>query len=205
MNMEKIKKLLEKKIFVLDGPMGTMIQKRKLNEKDFRGKKFKNFKNNLQGNNDILNLSNEKIIYDIHSEFLNAGADIIETNTFNSTKISQADYGCENFSYELNFSGGKIARKAADDSMSRSKDLKLVAGVVGPTNRTCSMSPDVNNPGFRNISFDELQNDYEISINALIDSGVDLIMIETIFDTLNAKAALMALKKLKEKKRLNYL
>ena len=200
MNIEKIKKLLENKIFVLDGPMGTMIQKRKLNEKDFRGKKFKNFKNNLQGNNDILNLSNEKIIYDIHSEFLNAGADIIETNTFNSTKISQADYGCENFSYELNFSGGKIARKAADDSMSRSKDLKLVAGVVGPTNRTCSMSPDVNNPGFRNISFDELQNDYEISINALIDSGVDLIMIETIFDTLNAKAALMALKKLKEKK-----
>ena len=202
MNMEKIKKLLEKKIFVLDGPMGTMIQKRKLNEKDFRGKKFKNFKNNLQGNNDILNLSNEKIIYDIHSEFLNAGADIIETNTFNSTKISQADYGCENFSYELNFSGGKIARKAADDSMSRSKDLKLVAGVVGPTNRTCSMSPDVNNPGFRNISFDELQNDYEISINALIDSGVDLIMIETIFDTLNAKAALMALKKIERKKKI---
>ena len=202
MNMEKIKKLLEKKIFVLDGPMGTMIQKRKLNEKDFRGKKFKNFKNNLQGNNDILNLSNEKIIYDIHSEFLDAGADIIETNTFNSTKISQADYGCENFSYELNFSGGKIARKAADDSMSRSKDLKLVAGVVGPTNRTCSMSPDVNNPGFRNISFDELQNDYEISINALIDSGVDLIMIETIFDTLNAKAALMALKKIERKKNI---
>ena len=205
MNIEEIKSLLEKKILVLDGPMGTMIQKRKLVEKDFRGEKFKNFKNNLQGNNDILNLSNEKIIYEIHSEFLNAGADIIETNTFNSTKISQADYGCEGFSYEFNFEGGTIARKAADDSMAKSNNIKFVAGVVGPTNRTCSMSPDVNNPGFRNVSFDDLQSDYEISINALVDSGVDFIMIETIFDTLNAKAALMALKKLKKKKKLNYL
>ena len=113
MNFEKIKSLLEKKILILDGPMGTMIQKRKLTEKDFRGKKFNNFKNNLQGNNDILNLSNEKIIYEIHSEFLDAGADIIETNTFNSTKISQADYGCEDFSYELNFEGGRIARRGS--------------------------------------------------------------------------------------------
>ena len=204
MDIEEIKKVLEKKILVLDGPMGTMIQKRKLIEKDFRGKKFENFKSNLQGNNDILNLTNEKIIYEIHSEFLSAGADIIETNTFNSTKISQADYGCEDFSYDLNFAGGKIARQAADNFMSKGNDIKFVAGVVGPTNRTCSMSPDVNNPGFRNVSFDDLQDDYEISINALIDSGVDLIMVETIFDTLNAKAALMALKVLKKKK-LNYL
>ena len=202
MNFEKIKSLLEKKILILDGPMGTMIQKRKLMEKDFRGKKFNNFKNNLQGNNDILNLSNEKIIYEIHSEFLDAGADIIETNTFNSTKISQADYGCEDFSYELNFEGGRIAREAADDSMAKSNEMKFVAGVVGPTNRTCSMSPDVNNPGFRNVSFDDLQSDYEISISALVDSGVDLIMIETIFDTLNAKAALMALKKIEKKKKI---
>ena len=134
--------------------------------------------------------------------FLEAGADIIETNTFNSTKISQADYFCEEFSYELNFAGGKIARQAADDFMSNSNEIKFVAGVVGPTNRTCSMSPDVNNPGFRNVSFDELQKDYEISINALIDSGVDLIMIETIFDTLNAKSALMALKKIEKEKKL---
>ena len=199
MDIEKIKKLLEKKILVLDGPMGTMIQKRKLTEKDFRGEKFKTFKNNLQGNNDILNLTNEKIIYEIHSDFLAAGADIIETNTFNSTKISQADYGCEDLAYDLNFAGGQIARKAADDFKSNSKEKKLVAGVIGPTNRTCSMSPDVNNPGFRNVSFDELQDDYEISLNALIDSGVDLIMIETIFDTLNAKAALVALKKIEKK------
>ena len=202
MHIEKIKKLLKKKILVLDGPMGTMIQKRKLKENDFKGEKFKSFKNNLQGNNDILNLSNEKIIYEIHSEFLSAGADIIETNTFNSTKISQADYGCENFSYDLNFAGGKIAREAADDYMSKSEEKKFVAGVVGPTNRTCSMSPDVNNPGFRNVSFDELQNDYEISINALIESGVDLIMIETIFDTLNAKSALMALKRVEKNKKI---
>ena len=200
--MKNIIKLLEKKILVLDGPMGTMIQKRKLMEKDFRGKKFNNFKNNLQGNNDILNLSNEKIIYEIHSEFLDAGADIIETNTFNSTKISQADYGCEDFSYELNFEGGRIAREAADDSMAKSNEMKFVAGVVGPTNRTCSMSPDVNNPGFRNVSFDDLQSDYEISISALVDSGVDLIMIETIFDTLNAKAALMALSDFERKKNI---
>ena len=205
MDIEEIKKVLEKKILVLDGPMGTMIQKRKLTEKDFRGKKFENFKSNLQGNNDILNMTNEKIIYEIHSEFLSAGADIIETNTFNSTKISQADYGCEDFSYDLNFAGGKIARQAADNFMSKSNEIKFVAGVVGPTNRTCSMSPDVNNPGFRNVSFDDLQDDYEISINALIDSGVDLIMVETIFDTLNAKAALMAIKIIEKKKKLNYL
>ncbi len=200
--MEKIKKLLEKKILVLDGPMGTMIQKRKLKEDDFRGKKFKNFEINLQGNNDILNLTNDKIIYEIHSEFLSAGADIIETNTFNSTKISQADYGCEEFSYDLNFAGGKIARQAADDFMIKSNEQKFVAGVVGPTNRTGSMSPDVNNPGFRNISFDELQKDYEISIDALIDSGVDLIMVETIFDTLNAKAALIAFRRVEQKKNI---
>ena len=202
MGIEKIKEILKKKILVLDGPMGTMIQKRKLTESDFRGKKFKNLKNNLQGNNDILNLTNEKIIYDIHSEFLAAGADIIETNTFNSTKISQADYSCDNYSYDLNFAGGKIARQAADDSMSKSGEMKFVAGILGPTNRTCSMSPDVNSPGFRNVSFDELKNDYEISINGLVDSGVDLIMIETIFDTLNAKAALMALKIIEKKKKI---
>ena len=200
--VKNIKKLLEKKILVLDGPMGTMIQKRKLKEEDFRGESFKSFKNNLQGNNDILNLTNEQIIYDIHSEFLLAGADIIETNTFNSTKISQADYSCEDFSYDLNFAGGKIARQAADDCMANGSEKKFVAGVVGPTNRTCSMSPDVNNPGFRNVSFDELQKDYEISIDALIDSGVDLIMIETIFDTLNAKAALVALRRVEHRKNI---
>ena len=193
---------MAERILILDGAMGTEIQKHKLSEEDFRGKLFQEYDVELKGNNDLLTLTKPELIKNIHQEFVEAGSDIIETNTFNSTKISQADYGCEDFSYDLNLAGGKIARKAVDDYMSNSKEIKLVAGVVGPTNRTCSMSPDVNNPGFRNVSFDDLQNDYEISINALVDSGVDLIMIETIFDTLNAKAALMSLKKVERKKKI---
>ena len=189
--MKQIQEALNEKILILDGPMGTMIQNENLKEEDYRGKKFESSSIPLKGNNDILNLTQEKIIYDIHTKYLAAGADIIETNTFNSTKTSQLDYKCEDFSYDLNFSGGKIARKAVDDFLIKNpKETKYVAGVLGPTNRTCSMSPDVNNPGFRNISFDELYSDYEKSSEALIEAGVDVIMVETIFDTLNAKAAL---------------
>ena len=193
--MKRIQEALNEKILILDGPMGTMIQNENLKEEDFRGKKFESSSIPLKGNNDILNLTQEKIIYDIHTKYLSAGADIIETNTFNSTKTSQFDYKCEDFSYDLNFSGGKIARKAVDDFLIKNpNETKYVAGVLGPTNRTCSMSPDVNNPGFRNISFDELYSDYEKSSEALIEAGVDVIMVETIFDTLNAKAALSSIR-----------
>jgi 5-methyltetrahydrofolate--homocysteine methyltransferase len=189
--MKRIQEALNEKILILDGPMGTMIQNENLKEEDYRGKKFESSSVPLKGNNDILNLTQEKIIYDIHTKYLSAGADIIETNTFNSTKTSQFDYKCEDLSYDLNFSGGKIARKAVDDFLIKNpNETKYVAGVLGPTNRTCSMSPDVNNPGFRNISFDELYSDYEKSSEALIEAGVDVIMVETVFDTLNAKAAL---------------
>ena len=189
--MKQIQEALNERILILDGPMGTMIQNENLKEEDYRGKKFESSSIPLKGNNDILNLTQEKIIYDIHTKYLLAGADIIETNTFNSTKTSQFDYKCEDLSYDLNYIGGKIARKAVDDFLIKNpKETKYVAGVLGPTNRTCSMSPDVNNPGFRNISFDELYSDYEKSSEALIEAGVDVIMVETIFDTLNAKAAL---------------
>ncbi len=202
--LEEFKNLLKKKILLLDGAMGTMIQRLKLSEIDFKGDNFKNWKKPLKGNNDILNLSKSNVIYDIHTEYLESGSDILETNTFNSTKISQADYGSEDFSYDLNYEGARLARKAVDDFMHRNpKEKKFVAGVLGPTNRTCSMSPDVNDPGFRNVTFDQLKADYKISIEALIKGGSDFILIETIFDTLNAKAALMAIyeqeKKLKKK------
>ena len=198
--MKKIQEELKERILILDGAMGTMIQQEKLEEDDFRGAKFKDTKILLKGNNDILNLTKEKLIYDIHTKYLMSGADIIETNTFNSTRVSQSDYDCADISYELNFQGGKIARKAVDDYLEKNpNEVKFVAGVLGPTNRTCSMSPDVNNPGFRNITFDELLTDYEESTEALISSGVDLIMVETVFDTLNAKAALMAIQNIQDK------
>ncbi len=198
--MKKIQEALKERILILDGAMGTMIQQEKLEEDDFRGAKFKDTKILLKGNNDILNLTKEKLIYDIHTKYLMSGADIIETNTFNSTRVSQSDYDCADISNELNFQGGKIARKAVDDYLEKNpNEVKFVAGVLGPTNRTCSMSPDVNNPGFRNITFDELLTDYEESTEALISSGVDLIMVETVFDTLNAKAALMAIQNIQDK------
>jgi|TARA_B100000287_G_C20674026_1_gene794524 5-methyltetrahydrofolate--homocysteine methyltransferase len=201
--VEFISKILEEKILVLDGPMGTMIQREGLTEQDFKGEKFKKIKNSQKGNNDLLNITCEKLIYNIHKEYLESGADILETNTFNSTKTSQKDYDCQDFSYELNFQGGCIARRAVDDYLNKNPDeKKIVAGVLGPTNRTCSMSPDVNNPGFRNINFDQLKDDYLISVEALIDSGVDTILIETIFDTLNAKASLMAINEFERKKNI---
>lgn len=195
-----IERILEKQILILDGPMGTMIQEKKLDENDFRGKKFLNSKKNLKGNNDLLNITCPDLIYEIHQKYLEAGADILETNTFNSTKISQKDYDCDDFSFDLNYQGGLIARKAVDDFLGKNPGQnKFVAGVLGPTNRTCSMSPDVNDPGFRAITFDELVKSYSEQIEALIDGGVHILLVETIFDTLNAKAALFAISGIFEK------
>ena len=189
----KIDDLLKEKILVLDGAMGTCIQNYNLEEKDFRG----NLKLscNQKGNNDILNLTNPNIIREIHEAYLNSGADIIETNTFNSTRISQKDYDMEDKIYELNFEGAKLAREAADKfTMKNPNKPRFVAGSLGPTNKTASLSPNVENPGYRDISFDELLEAYKEQTKGLIDGGVDLIIIETIFDTLNAKAALMGVK-----------
>ena len=203
--MSEIKKLINKlkeEVLLLDGAMGTMIQKEKLTEQDFRGQRFADSKINLQGNNDILNITNKELIYNIHRLYLESGADIIETNTFNSTQISQADFNCQEFSGELNFEGGIIARRAVDDYLKKNpKENKYVAGVLGPTNRTCSMSPDVNDPSFRNVGFDDLLKDYELSVTSLLKAKVDLIFIETVFDTLNSKAALMAIKSIEKKKK----
>ena len=201
MNQEnKLIALLQKKILILDGAMGTMIQRENLKENDFRGDTFANTKINLSGNNDILNITKKEVIHKIHMLYLESGADIIETNTFNSTMISQKDYNCEDYSYELNYQGGMIAREAVDDYLKKNPDeQKFVAGVLGPTNRTCSMSPDVNDPGFRNVSFDLLVNDYENSVEALLKAKVDMIFVETIFDTLNSKSALMAIKNVEKK------
>lgn len=184
---------LEQRILILDGAMGTMIQRYDLNEDDFRGKRFTESKKDLKGNNDLLSLTRPEIILEIHEKYLKAGADIIETNTFSGTSIAQADYGLEEVVYELNKVSAEIARKAADKYTSLTLDKpRFVAGSVGPTNRTASLSPDVNQPGFRSISFDDLVSAYAEQVRGLIDGGADLILIETVFDTLNAKAALFA-------------
>jgi 5-methyltetrahydrofolate--homocysteine methyltransferase len=189
-----LKSLLNEHILILDGAMGTMIQKHKLTEKDFRGERFANHKSDLKGNNDLLSLTQPEIIKNIHKAYLEAGADIIETNTFNSTKISQADYHTENIVYEMNFNSAKLAKEAVQEFKSKNpNELKFVAGAIGPTNKTLSLSPDVNNPGFRAITFDELANAYFEQVKGLVDGGVDILLIETIFDTLNAKAAIYAI------------
>lgn len=184
---------LKNRILILDGGMGTMIQSYKLEEKDFRGERFADWPMDVKGNNDLLLLSQPTIIAEIEKAYLDAGADILETNTFNSTNVSQADYGMESLVYELNFEGARIARRVADQKTLETPDKpRFVAGVLGPTSRTCSISPDVNNPGFRNISFDELVENYMESTKGLVEGGADFILIETIFDTLNAKAAIFA-------------
>jgi 5-methyltetrahydrofolate--homocysteine methyltransferase len=191
--MTKITEILDQRILFLDGAMGTMIQRHKLDEADYRGERFADWPSDLKGNNDLLSLTQPAIIRDIHTQYLEAGADIIETNTFNSTRVAMADYGMEELSFEINVASARIAREAADALTAKTPDkLRFVAGVLGPTNRTASISPDVNDPGFRNISFDELVEAYTESTRALIEGGVDIILIETIFDTLNAKAAVFA-------------
>ena len=194
-NRSTLKRLLNDRIVLLDGATGTMIQALNLNEQDFRGDILKNHTCDVKGNYDILNITKPGVIRDIHRAYLSSGADIIQTNTFNSTIISQADYFTEDFVYELNFEGAKLASQVIEDEKKQQPDRAMfVAGVLGPTNRTTSISPDVNDPGFRNIGFDELAAAYAQSTGALIDGGVDLLMVETVFDTLNAKAAIFAVK-----------
>src|SRR2546426_4922250 len=192
---EEIRRLLEDRILILDGAMGTMIQAFKLDESGYRGK-FKDHSAELKGNNDLLNITQPEIIKNIHRQYLEAGADIIETNTFNSNAISMSDYKMQPMVYELNFAAAKLARSVADEFMMRNPGQpKFVAGSVGPTNRTASMSPDVNNPAFRAATFDALVAAYYDQTSGLMDGGVDLLLAETIFDTINGKAALYAFEK----------
>jgi 5-methyltetrahydrofolate--homocysteine methyltransferase len=178
------------RILIIDGAMGTMIQRHKLDEAGYRGARFKDWKQDVKGNNDLLVLTQPKIIQDIHEQYLAAGADIIETNTFNAQRISMADYGMEELSYEINVAAARLARAAADKYVKQNLDKpRFVAGAVGPTNRTASISPKVSDPGFRNVDFDELREAYKEQVKGLIEGGSDIILIETIFDTLNAKAA----------------
>lgn len=179
------------RILVLDGAMGTMIQQHRLTEEDFQGERFSQHSDPLKGNNDLLSITQPDVIEGIHRAYLEAGADIVETNTFSSTSIAQADYGLQALAFELNEASARAARKAAD-AISTSERMRFVAGALGPTNKTASLSPDVNNPGFRAITFDELVAAYREQALGLIAGGVDLLLIETIFDTLNAKAALFA-------------
>ena len=196
-----IKEDLQNRILVLDGAMGTMIQNHNLTEKDFRGSRFKNHPCSLKGNNDLLSITQPKIIEEIHLEYLEAGADIIETNTFSATSIGMADYQMEDLAYELNYESAKIAKEAANFYFEKTPEKKrYVAGSIGPTNKTASMSPDVNDPGFRAITFDDLVKAYKEQALGLIDGGSDVLFVETIFDTLNAKAALYAIDCIKEEK-----
>jgi len=188
--IEALKRIAKKRILILDGAMGTAIQGYRLDEAAYRGERFKDHARDLKGNNDLLVLSQPDIIREIHRDYLEAGADMLETNTFNAQAISQADYGLEDISHEMNVAAAKLAREAADEWTAKTPDKpRFVAGAVGPTNRTASISPDVNNPGFRNVSFDELVEAYATQTRGLIEGGVDTILIETVFDTLNAKAA----------------
>ena len=193
---EVLHQCLAERILFLDGAMGTMIQSYKLQEKDYRGERFADWPRDLKGNNDLLSLTQPQIIQAIHRAYLEAGADILETNTFNATSIAMADYGMEDLAYEINVAGARLARRAADAMEAKTPNKpRFVAGVIGPTNRTASMSPDVNDPGFRNISFGELVDAYHEAVRGLVDGGADILLIETIFDTLNAKAAIFAVEK----------
>ena len=197
--MSELRSLLNKRILILDGAMGTMIQKHKLKEEDYRGERFKDWHKDVKGNNDLLSITRPEIISSIHKQYLEAGADIIETNTFNSTSISQADYDMQELAYELNVAAAKCARAAIDEYLvnhqSPITNPKFVAGAIGPLNKTLSLSPDVNNPDYRAVTFDEVVDAYYEQISGLVDGGVDVLLIETIFDTLNAKAAIFAVKK----------
>jgi 5-methyltetrahydrofolate--homocysteine methyltransferase len=197
--MKNFTALLNERILFLDGAMGTMIQRHKLEEADYRGERFLDWPSDLKGNNDLLSLTRPQIIRDIHTQYLEAGADIIETNTFNATRVAMADYGMEELAYEINVASAGLAREAADAVTAQTPEKpRFVAGVLGPTNRTTSISPDVNDPAFRNIKFDELVEAYTESTRALLEGGADIILIETIFDTLNAKAAVFAVDRLFE-------
>src|SRR6195952_3369576 len=190
---------LEKRILIIDGAMGTMIQRYKLEEADYRGERFKDWHTDVKGNNDLLSITQPQIIEEIHRQYLAAGADIIETNTFSSTTIAQADYDMQSLAYELNVASAKCARNAIANFLAspegKDRNGAWVAGAIGPLNKTLSLSPDVNNPGYRAVTFDEVAAAYTEQIKGLVDGGVDVLLIETIFDTLNAKAAIYAAKK----------
>ena len=193
---KSIRDCLTERILIIDGAMGTMIQRYKLEEKDFRGERFKDWHKDVRGNNDLLSITQPHIIREIHKAYLEAGADIIETNTFSSTSIAQADYDMQSLAYELNVSAARCAREAVNDFLQDNPGSeKFVAGAIGPLNKTLSLSPDVNNPGYRAVTFDQVAESYYEQIKGLSDGGVDLLLIETIFDTLNAKAAIYAIKK----------
>lgn len=184
----------EKRILVMDGAMGTMIQAYKLEEKDYRSERFKDYKTDIKGNNDLLSITQPEIIKEIHAKYLEAGADLIETNTFNSNKISMADYEMEDLVYEINFESARIAKELAKKFTEKEPHKpRFVLGSMGPTTKTASLSPDVNNPGFRAVNFDQLKDAYYEQARALLEGGVDAFLVETIFDTLNAKAALFAI------------
>lgn len=196
-----IYKALQNRILILDGAMGTMLQRYNFSEEDFRGHRFKDFHKSVKGNNDLLSLTQPQAIAEVHSKYFEAGADIVETNTFSSTTVAMADYEMEDLVYEMNFESAKIAKKAADKFTEKEPHKpRFVAGAMGPTNKTASMSPDVNDPGFRAISFEQLRIAYKLQAEALLDGGVDLLLVETIFDTLNAKAALFAIEEVKEER-----
>jgi len=189
-----IEALLKERILVLDGAMGTMIQRHQLEEEDFRGDRFKDHTSPLKGNNDLLSITRPEIIKEIHRQYFEAGADIVETNTFSGTAIAQADYQLEKAVYDINYESARIAREVADEMTAKTPDQpRFVAGAMGPTNRTASISPDVNDPGFRAVTFDQLVEAYKEQAIALIEGGCDLLLVETVFDTLNAKAALFAI------------
>lgn len=196
---EQIEQALASRILILDGAMGTMIQEYRLEEADYRGERFADWASDLKGNNDLLTLTRPDVITAIHGDYLAAGADIIETNTFNGTRIAMADYAMEDLVPELNREAARLARSVADEWSAKTPERpRFVAGVLGPTNRTASISPDVNDPGYRNVDFDTLVANYRESATALIEGGADLLLIETVFDTLNAKAAVFALETLFE-------
>ena len=199
--MSALQEALEQRILILDGAMGTMLQRYKFQEADFRGERFKDWPSSVQGNNDLLSLTQPDAIAEVHRKYFEAGADIVETNTFSGTTIAMADYGMEALVYDLNYESAKIARQVADEFTQKEPDKpRFVAGAMGPTNKTASMSPDVNDPGYRAITFDELRMAYRQQAEALLDGGVDILLVETVFDTLNAKAALFAIDELKEER-----
>src|SRR5471030_570594 len=189
---------MKERILVLDGAMGTMIQELKLDEQGYRGARFDAWNREVRGNNDLLNLSRPDAVRAIHLAYFRAGADIVSTNTFSSTRIAQADYAMAEIAYELNVEGARLAREAARIAQDEDGRQRFVAGAIGPTNRTASISPDVSSPGFRAITFDDLRKAYGEQINGLLDGGADLLLVETIFDTLNAKAALYAIAEIAE-------
>ena len=203
LQMNKIEKILKERILILDGAMGTMLQQYDFTEEDFRGERFKDHKIPLKGNNDLLSITQPEAIKEVHRKYFEAGADIVETNTFSATSIAMADYEMEDLAYELNYESAKIAKEVAQEFNEKQPNKpRFVAGSIGPTNKTASMSPDVNDPGFRAVTFDDLRIAYKQQVEALLDGGVDILLVETVFDTLNAKAALFAIEEVKEERRI---